>query len=435
MRKTRFHNVLLLSVSFCLVLLLCEAGLRFGLQPSPYSYGRFLGKELPPYRLLPEGPLPLRGDRSEWYEGLIVDGKKITAGDLFGIYREDSLLGFAPRENTVSANGWWQSNNIGVRSREATAPEKPPGVSRLLVFGESFAQGSRVRQEDSWPYILDEGVESLEVLNLAVDGYSMAQAYLRYRTLRRQIDYDAVLMMFVPREDLWRDVNIRRDLGEAWWGTYLSMPRFILEDSVLKLIRPFPLPETYRSGSFDPDLLEQLQRHLRAYDRFYDPALCEMSGLPGQSILYKLLRLKWYQRDWNRQRQALLKPGSEALQVSREIFARMKADAGQDGKRFYLAILPVGYELKQNDYFPSVQKFYNRIAAEFTAAGIDCFNLLEELSQVPPSEIDNGYDGSHYGPRANRRIAGLIAAHLADSGLLMPSKDSSRGTVAGVKAP
>ncbi|MCB0313400.1 MAG: hypothetical protein KDH84_09080, partial [Calditrichaeota bacterium] len=106
-----------------------------------------------------------------------------------------------------------------------------------------------------------------------------------------------------------------------------------------------------------------------------------------------------------------------------------------DGKRFYLAILPVGYELKQNDYFPSVQKFYNRIAAEFTAAGIDCFNLLEELSQVPPSEIDNGYDGSHYGPRANRRIAGLIAAHLADSGLQMPSKDSSRGTVAGVKAP
>ena len=435
MKKNILPNMLLLCGSLGLMFLLTEAALHVAVQPSRYSAGILFDRELPPYKLLPETPSFPSGNRPEWYQQVVVDGQQITAGDMCGIYREDSLLGYAPRENAVSVNGWWQSNNIGARAREATAPEKSTGKNRLLVFGESFGQGSRVRQEESWTAILDAEQEALEVVNLAVDGYSMAQAYLRYRTLRRQIDYDAVLMMFVPREDLWRDVNIRRDLGEAWWGTYLSMPRFILEDSVLKLIRPFPLPETYRSGSFDPDLLEQLQRHLRAYDRFYDPALCEMSGLPGQSILYKLLRLHWYQRGWNRQRKALLKPGSEALQVSREIFARMKADAGQDGKRFYLAILPVGYELKQNDYFPSVQKFYNRIAAEFTAAGIDCFNLLEELSQVPPSEIDNGYDGSHYGPRANRRIAGLIAAHLADSGLQMPSKDSSRGTVAGVKAP
>ena len=423
MRKTRFHNVLLLSVSFCLVLLLCEAGLRFGLQPSPYSYGRFLGKELPPYRLLPEGPLPLRGDRSEWYEGLIVDGEKITAGDLFGIYREDSLLGFAPRENTVSANGWWQSNNIGVRSREATAPEKPPGVSRLLVFGESFAQGSRVRQEDSWPYILDEGVESLEVLNLAVDGYSMAQAYLRYRLLRREIDYDAVLLMLVPASDLWRDVNIRRDVGGEWWGSYISMPRFLLKDGALQLIRPFPPPEVYTHVRTSPGLADSLKAHLRAYDRFYHDRMYASPVLAKHSLLYKLLLLNWHVYEKKKYRNSLWDTNSEAQQIMRKLFAQMKAAVEQDGKVFILVTLPSYGELLQLASDPGIAERHRKLAAAVAAGGVDCVNLLEALRRIPVAELDSGYDGSHYGPKGNRQIARLIRQHLMRQGIVKISQE------------
>lgn len=400
--------------------LLTEAALRFALQPSPYAAGILFGREIPPYKLMPDTLAPPGGNRPEWYRGVIVDGEKITAGDMCGIYREDSLLGYAPRENSVSVHGWWQSNNLGARARKATSREKPPGKTRLLVFGESFAQGSRVRQEESWPAILEAEHDALEVVNLAVDGYSMAQAYLRYRTLRREIDHDAVLLMFVPREDLWRDVNIRRDLGEQWWGTYLSMPRFISEAGQLQLIRPFPAPEVYRSGDFPPEMQRQLQQHLRAYDRFYDPALCETSGLFGQSLIYRRLLLHGAGQRWKERRREVEKPGSEAAQVTQAIFARMKAEASQDGKPFFLFILPVDYELNSPGDPAPVQKFYEQITADIAAAGVDGINLLEDLRRVPLSEIDNGYDGSHYGPKANRHIARIIAAHLAENGLLMP---------------
>jgi hypothetical protein len=267
MKKTTRQKLLLLLGSLCFVFLLSETGLRFLVQPSQFSSGKLLGKELPPYKLMPEAPVPMQGNRPEWFNELISDGKKTTVGDMFGIYREDSLLGYAPRENTVSVNGWWESNNIGARAREATTPEKPPGLNRLLVFGESFAQGSRVRQEDSWPYILGADCEGLEVVNLGVDGYSMAQAYLRYRSLRRQIEYDLVLLMFAPSSDLWRDVNIRRDVGGEWWGSYLSMPRFILDVDKFKLIRSFPPANFFYSEKPAPDFEETLKAHLRAYDR------------------------------------------------------------------------------------------------------------------------------------------------------------------------
>ena len=141
MKRIARQDILLFFASVCLIVLLAEAGLRFLSQPSEYSSGRFLGHELPPYKLLLDEPLRMRRNRSEWVDGLIVDGKKITVGDLWGIYREDALLGYVPQENTVSANGWWESNNIGARAREATSPVIPPGLTRLLVFGESLAQG------------------------------------------------------------------------------------------------------------------------------------------------------------------------------------------------------------------------------------------------------------------------------------------------------
>ena len=40
----------------------------------------------------------------------------------------------------------------------------------------------------------------------------MGQAFLRYGQIRNTLDYDIVLLMFVPAEDLWRDINTLRSL-------------------------------------------------------------------------------------------------------------------------------------------------------------------------------------------------------------------------------
>ena len=145
--------------------------------------------------------------------------KKITIGDLWGYYRNDSLVGYVPLENSISHNRWWQSNNLGARERAETFKEKPKDLSRILAFGDSFTNCSRVSQQETWPYFFGSENQQLEVINFGVDGYSTAQSFLRFQGIREKVDYDLILFMFVPSDDLWRDINVRRDLGEGGWDT------------------------------------------------------------------------------------------------------------------------------------------------------------------------------------------------------------------------
>jgi len=129
----RFREVVrraVLALGAAVVMLVALEGLLRGFViPSPRSAGRLFGSELPPVRLIPaEPPRPPRRD---------TQVKRVRYDDLNGIVRDDPVLGYAPREDTISTNGWWQSNNLGARDRHDTAPTVAPGTRRVLVFGDS----------------------------------------------------------------------------------------------------------------------------------------------------------------------------------------------------------------------------------------------------------------------------------------------------------
>jgi hypothetical protein len=167
MRKQIKNVLLAIAVFFISYLLIFEVAVRLALKPTEDSYGTLFGIELPPFDLPAQSEPPEIRDRSEWYEELIVDGKKITVGDLWGYYRRDLLLGYAPMENTTSLNGWWQSNNIGAMAKHEVTESKENEPYRILVFGDSFASGSRVPQEMAWPNIVDSMNDNIEVINFA----------------------------------------------------------------------------------------------------------------------------------------------------------------------------------------------------------------------------------------------------------------------------
>lgn len=83
-----------------------------------------------------------------------------------------------------------RSNSLGFRDRER-AVEKPPGVFRILVLGDSIAAGQAVREAaDVFPARLEAGLAAAgvaaEVINFAVTGYDTRQevALLEDRGLR-----------------------------------------------------------------------------------------------------------------------------------------------------------------------------------------------------------------------------------------------------------
>lgn len=88
-------------------------------------------------------------------------------------------------------------NSVGIRDREYTL-EKPEGVFRIVVLGDSVAYGSGVAAEESFPEQL-EGMFSggVEVLNFALPGYSSFDEYVALRDQALAYDPDLVLVAYV----------------------------------------------------------------------------------------------------------------------------------------------------------------------------------------------------------------------------------------------
>jgi hypothetical protein len=409
------REVLLLIASCLVAVAGLELAARAILIPSEGSAGILMGRRLPPFRIIPR---PREQSQAGGPESpqvkLLVDGKRITVSDLEGYHRPDNLLGYTYLENAVSVNGWWQSNNIGAQSRTDTKPEIPIGKKRVLVFGESFAAGSRLRQEEAWPSILNSLDSRQEVVNLAVGGFSMGQAYARYLSFKAVLEHNLTLMMFAPTSDLWRDVNTIRDLY-APWDLPVVLPRFVIEHDSLKLVpSPYSNRSELNADNYD-GLSLRLRDHLRRYDRFYFRSLYEDPPIIGNLIIYKLVALAVGQHSKEAIKRGLMVPGSEAMEVSHAIFLAMQADEKKVGAEFALLILPTEDEINN---FPDFSKTWQDMV-NFTCKGVrHCIDLAPVLLEIPQQNRDRGYDGGHYGPVVNRRIGEAVHTELVHQGLL-----------------
>jgi hypothetical protein len=406
-RKTRQNLVL---VSIFLALIAIELTMRLAISPSPNSYGTLFGLELPPYKLIPSAA-PSRFERSKQYRDLMIKERRITVGDLWGFHREDSILGYAPKENMISLNGWWQSNNIGARKRQDTAKRKPHGQNRILVFGESYANCSRLPQEEASPNVLESEADNLEVVNFGVDGYRIGQSFLRYRTIKNKIDYDLVLLVFSPTIDLWREINTIRPLKEAW-DNYMVMPRFIIERGTLKLVKsPYEEPSLVYQKNGNK-LSKELKIHLRNYDRFYFSKDYEVPRFIGELIIYKLFTREYYLLKKRLISDNLRKPDSEAMILSKRIFQAMNEEIKHEGKKFILIFLPSQGDINRIKDDSSFRGDWDKMILSICTDGLNCLDLSEYLIHVPDSQWDKGYDGTHFGPKTNRQIANFIKNHL-----------------------
>ena len=428
MNKPRnlLKNFLLAIASSILAIVLFECVIRFFVTPSPMSYGILFGGELPPIKVIParestrfevqdaaesERTSPQTIANSTNGDGDAPKQQDVGEDDLWGILRQDPLLGYVPKENSVSSNRWWQSNNLGARSRSETSPTIPTGKKRILVFGESFTNCSRVHQDDAWPAILEATNREFEVLNFGVDGYGMAQSFLRYRAVKTTIDYDLAMLVFVPTADLWRDINTIRSLAQNWIS-YTVMPRFIVKDNNLELIKsPYKVGTQLYEENYE-FLTDKLKSHLRQFDRYYFKSKYESLPVFGNLISYKLIARSLYARQSKQVTRNLMDPDSEAAQVSKKIFEQMRLEVTQDGKPFILIILPPDNDIPNLRNNEDYRMRWQNLVDAVCSGEPNCFDVTQELTAYSDDDLDKGYDGSHYGPKANRIIAELIGKKI-----------------------
>jgi len=407
-RKIIIFNLVLLTAS----ILLCECLARFFVKPSNYCYGKFFGLELGPCNMR---YFDLQGDRVEGKNvstDVVVNGQQLYMDDLMGAPEDHPVFGYTYKRNYRSVQGWWQSNNVGARRRQDATREVPSGYQRIMFFGDSFVNGRGVPQEETWPYYLEQLLDKTEALNFGVNGYSTTQSYLRYQSVSSEIDYDQIIFV-VGLYDFIREINVSRCLM-GWIGCR-PMPRFILEDGRLTLVKsPYPDRKSYQEENAD-QIGERLKGHLRLYDRFYFPGQYDPVPVFLESVLYKVFTVTALKRKMRQLHDQQFDPESEAFLVTRTIFRDIDRREKAAGRSFKLVILPQEWDVNRYREGVAFRERWQKVVNQMCGSELDCLDLMGAFSKLSSDVMDQSYDESHhYGPKVNRVIAGEIDRFLSE---------------------
>ncbi len=110
-----------------------------------------------------------------------------------------------------------RTNRWGLRGTEPVLP-KPKGLTRILMLGDSYTFGFPVRDEETFSYLIEQGLKqqgySVDVVNGGVSGYSPTLHYLSLRDQFLTFEPDEVILWFDlgdVQEDHWFQKNLLYD--------------------------------------------------------------------------------------------------------------------------------------------------------------------------------------------------------------------------------
>lgn len=170
-------------------------------------------------------------------------------------FQYDPFLGWTLSPNRQSSNGLYRSGPEGLRTPEVgvsfanvrqrlTGLAERPVSRHIALVGDSMTFGHEVACEDSWAHLLERNLApDAQILNFAVSGYSLSQAFLRYRRDVRPW-HPQIVIMGVTSEEILRMVSIYNFLRfPAGVDFPYARPRLIADSTDLHpLNQPLPSP-------------------------------------------------------------------------------------------------------------------------------------------------------------------------------------------------
>ena len=149
---------------------------------------------------------------------------------------DNPILVYEPIPNTrVQYDGYWVKlnrttietvNSDGFRGRDYSV-DKPKGVYRIVVLGDSFTEGPGVNDNETFSYYLEQMLNALnisgkkfEVLNLGVGGYNTLQEVERLRV--KGLKYNPNLVIIAHHaSDVENISEIEKNMNEMY-NSYIN---------------------------------------------------------------------------------------------------------------------------------------------------------------------------------------------------------------------
>jgi HEAT repeat protein/lysophospholipase L1-like esterase len=249
---------------------------------------------------------------------------------------------------------WEEFNGDGLRDATRTH-EKPEGVRRIAILGDSVTLGAEMRPEEAYPQRLEALLRSegrrVEVMNVALWGWSTRQERIAWQRIARRYHPDQAVLAVCLNDIPELFNNLSRP---PRWLTRLH------ESSAL--VRRVVNAEGREIDSVDRLFGEPDARRVRgAFDRFFE----------------------------------------EVRTLRREVEA--------DGASFAVIVFPFRFQVEPGAPAPVVQQ---RIASFCASEGLRCLDLLPTLARVGPSAF---VDYDHLSASG----ASWVAETLRASGLIV----------------
>lgn len=153
------------------------------------------------------------------------------------------------RGNVPDADYWhrtpevtveYRINHQGMRADREYSIEKPQGVCRVAIFGDSFFMGYELNLEDTFAFRLERHLNSVgirsEVLNFSVSGFGTAEMIQTYEGFGRQFEPDVVIFEWHDSdlEDNVRSGMFRVSNGVLERGARTYLPGVSIQDALMK---------------------------------------------------------------------------------------------------------------------------------------------------------------------------------------------------------
>jgi lysophospholipase L1-like esterase len=164
-------------------------------------------------------------------------------------------------------------NSLGLRDREVSLA-KSPGVFRILVLGDSFAEGKQVALDETFSKLLERRLRERfahrrwEVIDGGVSGYGTADEIKFFDVLGRRLEPDLVILAFCVGNDVqnnaaspyfqWRASQLKELPLQPPGRAELALARLREFAAAHSHLYQFLRDRYHRTASPDADPLEDL---------------------------------------------------------------------------------------------------------------------------------------------------------------------------------
>ncbi len=306
------------------------------------------------------------------------------------------------------------TNSQGIRSDREYAFQKPPGVKRIIICGDSMAAGQFTSNDQRFSELLERRVPGLEVLNLALEGTGTDQQLLIYENVGSLYEHDAVVVMPFLQ-------NIRRNMVEARVSidpktlakVLAPKPRFELKNGQLELLNVPVSKERKAVVEGDQSTLNGTDSELTASRKIKN----KLNGLPGIGLAKKVL----YQANPWEPFPEYKSAGTKEWQLMEAILKRFKTAAGTRP----LVIVPIFYDSYVR--YRMARNYWTRFSELEAIPGVHVWDLLPHFRQLGPEASRcflEPYD-AHFSAYGHLVVTEFLEQKLKEAGLVPANRAAS----------